>query len=135
MGDAELEGAVFLADTPAMYPPPSDTDAAEPVAVSPVAFGDLGSESIGDGSSADLDLLADVELDVTVELGRRRLPLADVLRLTTGSVVELDKMVGQPLSIYANGRLIAEGEAVVIDDQFGVRVTSLATGARARALA
>jgi flagellar motor switch protein FliN/FliY len=72
-------------------------------------------------------MLADVELDVTVELGRRRMPLADILRLTSGSVVELEKLVGEPLQVFANNRLIAEGEAVVIDDQFGVRITSLAS--------
>ena len=127
-----LEGAAFLADIPDMDTPASSNDAQAPVAVSSVAFDDLGAESIGDGSTGELDLLADVELEVTVELGRRRLPLADVLRLTTGSVIELDKLVGQPLAVDANGRLIAEGEAVVIDDQFGVRVTSLATAARPR---
>ena len=105
---------------------------APPVPVAAAAFEELGPEAIGDGAAPDLRLLSDVELDVTVELGRRRLPLADILRLSTGSVVELDKMVGQPLSVFANGRLIAEGEAVVIDDQFGVRVTSLASTSAAR---
>jgi len=55
-----------------------------------------------------------------------------VLRLTTGSIIELEKLVGEPLEIYANGRLIAEGEAVVIDEQFGVRITNLVTGNRQR---
>jgi flagellar motor switch protein FliN/FliY len=71
-------------------------------------------------------MLAEVELDVRVELGRRKLPLADVLQITSGSVIELEKLVGEPLSIYANGRFIAEGEAVVIDEKFGVRITKLA---------
>ncbi|MDT0631255.1 flagellar motor switch protein FliN [Rubrivirga sp. S365] len=144
-----LAGAVFLADEVVSAPPPTEAGAAPPdaappqaaappeapappVAVAAAAFEDLGSEAIGDGAAPDLHLLSDVELEVTVELGRRRLPLADVLRLTTGSVVELDKMVGQPLSVFANGRLIAEGEAVVIDDQFGVRVTGLASTPRPR---
>ena len=144
-----LEGAVYLsleviallsdsvaADDPAgpavAAPAAPAAAPAPPVAVSPVAFADLGAESIGDGAAPSLQVLSDVELEVTVELGRRRLPLADVLRLTTGSVVELDKMVGQPLAVFANGRLIAEGEAVVIDDQFGLRVTSLASNPRPR---
>lgn len=139
--EGALGGAVFLADEVAAGTQPEVPPAAaagapavptEPVAVAPVAFDNLGAESIGGGGVPDLQRLSDVELDVTVELGRRRLPLADVLRLTTGSVVELDKMVGQPLAIFANGRLIAEGEAVVIDDQFGVRVTSLASTQRPR---
>ena len=99
------------------------------VPVSPLAFPDLGAESFsGDGGNGHpFGLLAEVELEVTVELGRRRLPLADILRLTTGSVIELEKLVGEPLEVYANGRLIAEGEAVVIDEQFGIRITSLVT--------
>ncbi len=78
------------------------------------------------GVSGNFEMLAEVELDVRVELGRRELPLADVLQLTSGSVIELEKLVGEPLSIYANGRFIAEGEAVVIDEKFGVRITNLA---------
>lgn len=101
-------------------------------AVAPAAFPELGEESFSDATEP-LELLAEVELEVTVELGRRRLPLSDVLRLTKGSVVELEKLVGEPLQVYANGRLIAEGEAVVIDEQFGVRVTRLLANARARA--
>jgi flagellar motor switch protein FliN/FliY len=98
------------------------------VEVASAAFPELGSEIVGgDGSDAGFALLAEVELEVTVELGRRKIPLADVLRLTTGSVIELDKLVGEPLEVYANGRLIAEGEAVVMDEQFGIRITSLAS--------
>lgn len=125
--EATLKGVVLMPTLP--EPPRAAPEAS--VHVAPAAFDDLGAESIGDGAT-DLHVLSDVELELTVELGRRHLPLADVLRLTTGSVVELDKMVGQPLFIYANGRMIAEGEAVVIDDQFGVRVTSLSTPTRRR---
>lgn len=110
---------------------PSSANESEGVEVSPAAFSELGDEEIsGDGDSGTFKLLADVDLEVRVELGRRELPLADVLKLTTGSVVELEKMVGEPLSVYANGRLIAEGEAVVIDEQFGVRITNLASEGR-----
>ncbi|MEX0601345.1 MAG: flagellar motor switch protein FliN, partial [Rhodothermales bacterium] len=107
-----------------------DSDASKPsVQVQQAAFPDLGGESIGgDGSNTGFELLAEVELEVTVELGRRNIPLADVLRLTTGSVIELEKLVGEPLEVYANGRLIAEGEAVVMDEQFGIRITNLANG-------
>lgn len=93
--------------------------------VNPASFPDLGEPTAQGGGAGNLDMLADVELEITVELGRRRLPLADVLNLSIGSIVELEKLVGEPLEIYANGRLIAEGEAVVIDEQFGVRVTRL----------
>ena len=103
-------------------------------AVAPAAFPDLGQERLGGARGGTFDLLAEVELEVAVELGRRRMPLSDVLELTTGSVIELEKLVGESLEVYANGRLIAEGEAVVIDEQFGVRITSLAS-ARQRAKA
>ncbi|WP_251965285.1 flagellar motor switch protein FliN [Salinibacter ruber] len=116
------------ASQPAGGGAPSSADDSDGVEVSPAAFSELGDEEIsGDGDSGTFKLLADVDLEVRVELGRRELPLADVLKLTTGSVVELEKMVGEPLSVYANGRLIAEGEAVVIDEQFGVRITNLAS--------
>lgn len=105
----------------------------QPASVSRVAFPDLGIESIGGDGDANFGLLAEVELELTVELGRRRLPLSDLLQLKMGSVVELEKLVGEPLEVYANGRLIAEGEAVVIDEQFGVRITSLASRRRDRA--
>ena len=99
---------------------------APPVSVSPVSFPDLGQESLSGDGMHSFGLLAEVELEVTVELGRRHLPLSDILRLTTGSVVELEKLVGEPLQLFANGRFIAEGEAIVIDEQFGIRITSLA---------
>lgn len=75
--------------------------------------------------ASTMDLLADVELDVTVELGRCRLPLGEVARLGVGSVVELDTLAGEPLVVYANGRRIATGEAVVVDGQFGIRIGRL----------
>lgn len=96
--------------------------------MTPPSYADLGAERLdANGTPGNFELLAEVELEVTVELGRRSLPLADVLQLTMGSVIELEKLVGEPLEVYANGRLIAEGEAVVIDEQFGVRITSLAS--------
>lgn len=97
------------------------------VSVAPAAFPDLGREQIGGDGAGNFSLLAEVELEVSVELGRRKLPLAEVLKLTTGSIVELEKLVGEPLAVFANGRLIAEGEAIVIDEQFGIRITSLVT--------
>jgi flagellar motor switch protein FliN/FliY len=72
-----------------------------------------------------LDILGDVEVNVTVELGRRRIPLNELLKLTRGSIIELEKLVGEPLEVYVNNRLIADGEAVVIDDHFGIRITNV----------
>lgn len=75
----------------------------------------------------NMDLLKDVELDVSVELGRIELPLGKVLQLAKGSVVELEKLAGEPVDILVNGNRIALGEVVVIDEHFGVRISSLVT--------
>lgn len=78
-----------------------------------------------DISTRRLDLLLDVPLDVTVELGRSRMTIQDLLALTPGSVIELDKIAGEPLDIVVNDRLIARGEAVVVNDKFGIRITDI----------
>ena len=72
-----------------------------------------------------LELLLDVPLDVSVELGRARVSIQDLLALGPGSVIELDKIAGEPLDILVNDRLIARGEAVVVNDKFGVRITDI----------
>lgn len=76
-------------------------------------------------STRRLDLLLDVPLDVTVELGRTRMTIQDLLALSPGTVIELDKVAGEPLDIVVNDRLIARGEAVVINDKFGIRITDI----------
>jgi flagellar motor switch protein FliN/FliY len=76
-----------------------------------------------------LDLLLDVPLDVSVELGRTRLSVQDLLGLGPGSVIELDKVAGEPLDILVNDRLVARGEAVVVNDKFGVRITDIVSQA------
>ena len=77
---------------------------------------------------ATLDLIRDVELDLKIELGRTHMYLEDVLKLRKGSVVSLDKLAGDPVNIYVNGRLIARGEVLVLNDNFSVRVAELITG-------
>jgi flagellar motor switch protein FliN/FliY len=83
------------------------------------------------GDNATLDLIRDVELDLKIELGRTHMYLEDVLRLRKGSVVPLDKLAGDPVDIYVNGRLIARGEVLVLNDNFCVRVAELISGATA----
>ena len=78
-----------------------------------------------------LDLVRDVELDLKIELGRTNMYLEDVLKLRKGSVVPLDKLAGDPVDIYVNGRLIARGEVLVLNDNFCVRVAELIVGATA----
>jgi len=76
-------------------------------------------------STRRFDLLLDVPLEVTVQLGRTRLSIQDLLGLSPGSVIELDKVAGEPLDIVVNDRLIARGEAVVMNDKFGIRITDI----------
>ena len=76
-----------------------------------------------------LDLLLDVPLDVSVELGRARMSIQDLLALGPGSVIELDKIAGEALDILVNDRLVARGEAVVVNDKFGIRITDIVSQA------
>lgn len=80
---------------------------------------------------ATLELLRDVELDLRIELGRTEMYLEDVLKLRRGAVVSLDKLAGDPVDIYVNGRLIGRGEVLVLNDNFCVRVAELLTGEEA----
>ncbi len=79
------------------------------------------------GEARSMDLLKDVEMDVSVELGRIELPLGKVLHLSKGSVIELEKLAGEPVDVLVNGQKIAHGEVVVIDEHFGVRISNLIT--------
>ena len=97
---------------------------------SPVSFGPLGIPGgMGGAANSGLDLIMDVPLKVTVELGRTRMQIRDVLELGKGSVVELDKLAGEPVDLLVNGKLIARGEVVVIDENFGIRVTDIVSPA------
>jgi flagellar motor switch protein FliN/FliY len=76
-------------------------------------------------NAINIDLLMDVSLRVTVELGRTRMQLAQILELQQGSVVELERLAGDPVDILVNDCLVARGEVVVVDDKFGVRITEM----------
>lgn len=80
----------------------------------------------GEGSG-NFDLLLDIPLEITVEIGRTRLAIRDLLQLGAGSVVELAKLAGEPLDVLINGKAIARGEAVMVNDKFGVRLTDIAS--------
>ncbi len=82
-------------------------------------------EVLADAQSAGIDLLADVDLNVKIELGRTQMLVEDVLRLGEGSVVELDKLAGDPVDVYVNDRLVARGEVLVLNDNFCVRVNEV----------
>ncbi len=90
----------------------------------PAQFAPLQPSS-GANGSGNLDMLLGVNLKVTVELGRTRMSIEEILQLGPGSVVELEKLAGEPVDVLINDRLIARGEVVVIDDRFGVRITDV----------
>ena len=78
-----------------------------------------------DGQKRELDFILDIPLDVSAELGRTRLLINELLQLGQGSVIGLNKLAGEPLEVYVNGKLVARGEAVVINEKFGVRLTDI----------
>ena len=79
--------------------------------------------------SRRIELLLDVPLELSVELGRTRMSIQELLSLGPGSVIELDKVAGEPLDILVNNRLVARGEAVVVNDKFGIRITDIVSPA------
>jgi flagellar motor switch protein FliN/FliY len=89
---------------------------------------DQGASNTGTLSSTEtqnLDLILDIPLTVTVELGRSKMLINDLLQLGQGSVIELTKLVGEPLEVLVNNKLVARGEVVVVNDKFGVRLTDI----------
>jgi flagellar motor switch protein FliN/FliY len=119
---AEPEPAVAVpATAPAIM-------AAAPAAMTP-SFAPLPANGSG-GDTSQIDLLLDISLQVTVELGRARMKIADILALRNGSVIELDRLAGEPADILVNGTLIAKGEVVVVDEKFGVRVIEVVSRAK-----
>lgn len=81
--------------------------------------------AMGAKAPQSLDFIMDVTLQVTVEVGRARMTIQDILQLGQGSVVELEKLAGEPLDIYVNGKQVARGEAVIVNEKFGVRLTDI----------
>lgn len=101
------------------------------VTVQPVQFASFEDlDQVQGPQNQNLNILLDVKLQLTVELGRTELPIKKVLELTKGSIVTLNKAAGEPVELYANGKLIAYGEVVVIEDNFGLRITHITEPAK-----
>jgi len=92
-------------------------------------FPELSSSTSGDTLSKDIDFILDIPVLMTVELGRTKIAIKNLLQLAQGSVVELDGLAGEPMDVLVNGCLIAQGEVVVVNDKFGVRLTDIITPA------
>ncbi|MFO7299365.1 MAG: flagellar motor switch protein FliN [Actinomycetes bacterium] len=93
-------------------------------AVATAAFPELGNGA-GTGALRDVDVLGDVRLEVTVELGRIQMKVRDLLALQEGAVVDLDRTAGAAVDVVVNGTLVARGDVVVVDDELGVRITEV----------
>lgn len=134
---AEIEAARSAASVmpdPEMAPAPVQMAQAgngrNPTAVHPVQFMPLAPEPQMMENGHGIELLMDVALEVSVELGRSHMSIGEILSLRTGSVIELDKLAGEPVDVSVNGTLIARGEVVVVDEKFGVRITEVVSKAR-----
>jgi flagellar motor switch protein FliN/FliY len=92
----------------------------------PAAFANFASSG-GNSAGNDINMILDIPVQLTVELGRTRIPIKNILQLAQGSVVELDAMAGEPMDVLVNGFLIAQGEVVVVNDKFGIRLTDIVT--------
>lgn len=99
--------------------------AAPAAAVRAPVFEQLTPAGRASGAAHDIDLVLDIPVQLTVELGRTRIPIRQVLGLAQGSVIELDGIAGEPMQVLVNGTLIAQGEIVVVNDRFGVRLTDI----------
>ena len=106
-------------------------DAASEVAnvtesVAPATFANFSPTATGNAGH-DLNMILDIPVQLTVELGRTRIPIKHILQLAQGSVVELETLAGEPMDVLVNGYLIAQGEVVVVNDKFGIRLTDIVT--------
>ena len=102
---------------------------AETAKPAPEVFKELSGTPPGAGMSSDIDFILDIPVLLTVELGRTKIAIKNLLQLAQGSVVELDGLAGEPMDVLVNGCLIAQGEVVVVNDKFGVRLTDIITPA------
>lgn len=123
-GAAMAEQAASADDWGAAMAEQAAAPASQPA--KPLAFNQLGP---GGGAAApnDLDMILDIPVQLTVELGRTKMPIKNLLQLAQGSVVELSGMAGEPLDVMINGFLIAQGEVVVVNDKLGIRLTDIIT--------
>jgi flagellar motor switch protein FliN/FliY len=125
VGIGAASGAGFSTGQTTVRQTPSN-----PVTVQPVEFPSFDSHVPAYGAlNKNLELVLDVCLNLTVELGRTELPIKEVLELTRGSVIELNRVAGESVDLFANGKMIAKGEVVVIEDNFGLRITSIVSPA------
>lgn len=133
MAEAAPEGAVTSEDWAAAMAeqsaaaPEVESGAPEQRAANPAVFEQFDAVGARNQTRNDIDLVLDIPVQLTVELGRTKLPIRNLLQLAQGSVVELDGLAGEPMDVLVNGCLIAQGEVVVVNEKFGIRLTDVIT--------
>jgi flagellar motor switch protein FliN len=119
--DATTDWAAALAEQA------STTPANGGAVVAPTIFEPLSGNNGAANAPRDIDMILDIPVQLTVELGRTKIPIRHILQLAQGSVIELDGLAGEPMDVLVNGCLIAQGEVVVVNDKFGIRLTDIIT--------
>ena len=120
---AEQGSAAPQSDAGVSSPPPATKSQSGP----PAVFEQFSGNSALTNAHNDIDMILDIPVQLTVELGRTKIAIKSLLQLAQGSVVELDGMAGEPMDVLVNGCLIAQGEVVVVNDKFGIRLTDIIT--------
>ncbi len=120
------EWAAALAEASSAAPAATEVAEVAPEQVSTPSFANFAPTSAA-GPTGDINMILDIPVQLTVELGRTRIPIKNILQLAQGSVVELDALAGEPMDVLVNGYLIAQGEVVVVNDKFGIRLTDIVT--------
>ena len=112
-----------------------DSSGIEQTSANDMVFENIKSGSLNNASPQTMDFLLDIPLEITVELGNTKITIGDLLKLGQGSIVELNKLTNQPLEIFVNKKLMAQGEVVVVNEKFGIRLTNvISPGERVREL-
>ncbi|GHU06380.1 flagellar motor switch protein FliN [Betaproteobacteria bacterium] len=120
---AEDDWAAAMAEQEKADTTAAPSPAAQPAQIFP-SFNDTASKA---SMMNELDMILDIPVQISVELGRTKITIKNLLQLAHGSVVELDAIAGEPMSVFVNGTLIAQGEVVVVNDKFGIRLTDIIT--------
>ncbi|NDZ15836.1 flagellar motor switch protein FliN [Variovorax sp. WS11] len=128
-GDMDDWASALAEQTAASAPAPQQASAPAPVAAPAGAqvFQPLHNTASGAAGSVDIERILDVPVQLMAEIGRTRITIKNLLQLSQGSVVELDGLAGQPLDVLINGYLIAQGEVVVVNEKYGIRLTDIVT--------
>lgn len=122
--DEDLDWGAAMAEQQA-----SESAALQPKQADPQVFAEFSGQRVETGTHNDIDYILDIPVQLTVELGRTKIAIKNLLQLAQGSVIELDGMAGEPMDVLVNGCLIAQGEVVVVNDKFGIRLTDIITPA------